>query len=232
MSSEPADASTMLEALQSINFDDSASLYANSDVITNFEKVPLATGPDATYFLVADSTALQARQPDPTASSLSFDATTETSHPFYLRLYTASDSPTRSSWLPKFVLPLGRVVKQTNNLEPPEETNYVLVVDVTEKNGAIWLIYNRFPVNQDVGVRLDDPVDPSSQPQVFGIPNKNSIRIMDSIAAWVKLGGSTMRTTEIANLAKAFGGREAVLVTWAKMDDVFGMDSPNPIFGA
>lgn len=230
MSSSPVDASTMLEALQSIQFDDSASLYANSDVIANFEKMPLASGSEATYFLVADNTALQARKPDSSASSLSFEVTTENSHPFYLRLYTASDSPTRSSWLPKFVLPLGRVVKETNNLEP-EETNYVLVVDVTENNGAIWLIYNRFPVNQDVGVRPDTPIDPSSQPQVFDIPNVHSIRIMDSIAVWVKRGGSTMRSTEIANLAKAFGGREAVLVTWAKTDDVFGMDSPNPAFG-
>ena len=226
----PSDMLTMLKALQSVNFKDSATLYINRDAIFNFQKFPLATSPNAQYLVVPDSTALQARKGDPAAPSPTSDVNPENLHPFFVRLYTKPGANPAKVPLPQFVLPLGRVVKQQNGFDEVDETNYVLVVDVTDPKGPIWLIYNRYPINQDVGARFDKPVDPKRRPQVFDVPNVDSIRIMDSLRSWAGRGSSAMKSAEIMDLAKA-AGKEPVFVTWATKEDVARAGLPSPAIG-
>jgi hypothetical protein len=220
-----------MNVLKAINFKSDAQLYASRQALCFFAPFALAADNKNKLVVVSDASAMPHQPPTGVSSDKAF-------HPFFLRLSTKS-----SQVIPQYVLPLGRLVKtdaaedivgRGSMAEPKnfQDTNYVVVVDVTDKNNKfpVWLIYNYNPISLSAGVRVELAVkSAAAKSSLFPtVTHVDSVKVLDSVKDWAGSGGLSMRIQELVTIFGQGNRVGAVQSSAAAQDEVAAALTPPP----
>lgn len=118
--------------------------------------------------------------------------------------------------LPRYVVCLGRLlIHDIRNIEdipsdeqpdtnadpadrPMQPTNYAVVMDAASTERSIWLVYNRAPIDLELGCQVRSaPTDEDQIPLFPGADNFDSAMIMPNVEMW-KLGASILSLNSVA----------------------------------
>lgn len=131
------------------------------------------------------------------------------SHPLILKLSAIDSSggeisqPLTEPRLPRYVVPLGRLLvhdmraiddipsdeQPTTEIDPMDRpitlTNYAVVMDAVSKTRSIWIVYNRAPIDLEVGCQVESA--PTDEDQMVLFPpgdNFDSAMVMPDVRMW------------------------------------------------
>ncbi|ETS81271.1 hypothetical protein PFICI_06273 [Pestalotiopsis fici W106-1] len=130
------------------------------------------------------------------------ESATTRGHPLVVELKSqAQDAASRN--IPRYVVVLGRLLihdirdigeipeadrPQTDinpDQRPLQPTNYAVVMDAIAAERSVWLIYNRAPIDPDVGCQVESAPGDPDQPVLFTSGSDfDSAMIMSNVRMW------------------------------------------------
>ncbi|RKL28998.1 hypothetical protein BFJ72_g12222 [Fusarium proliferatum] len=200
----PYSAKEWLQRLHRKDFRNAAAISKHHFALTlyNVHRFDLGTDGEHTFAVETDPGALLTQEAalPPLSPSADIESGDYHVHPAFISLQKIESSPSRlgpepsntgtltasGKQVPSLVMPIGQLQMKSKK-ETDEgfvDTEHVLVVDATQTNHPVWLIYDR---NAEDDLGEPRTVDPDKRPLVFKELGKNfdAMQVLPSLQWWL-----------------------------------------------